>query len=760
MSYHSKACKSQDSRGDQDHHVTSSIKTIQTFLKKKKLTEAKSTFVQLLYSMRDERQKSVTKYTGRFHWKILLQLGEIYMKLGIASRSYFTSDTVEWSAVCFLGWLHWRNDEKEKGALMHDKNTNFGEKAKPFFKKWYSLFVNGIKRKQNLQEYRFYYEDTKDYFVFLELSYPADFERGLQAVNGMLKHFDRKSIIEEGENLIRKYVNRGNIRMFQMSTDMVGYLLSLKSRFIAKDGDHLNGIFYQSRFGAKERDYLKAMYYLQEAIKIHEMQQKFVDIMQKYELAPLPIRRIIEVEVYYKNLHTYAKFNRFEEIGRKEASLKHLLKLYQKVNSEEHKIPKSPSSLDMRLYKEYCCVKLRNLYDIASSLIEDYGDEEEGQKFLKLGVDLTKKAPQTNSMTKDIYFAMFNDLTNQKWNENKAALARMKLESQKNPMVHRIESAIKISLDLSTSMNLFDKRQDFGQSIGSIQRAMQQIGDLKNVYMKVKTDLYFKACFAVYEIYVTNYPMHLEAIDIMKSVLSLLPPYQKRAKILLAIAQVYRQCNYFKKSLKYAKKADELSNDFKFVSGPQFKPHWKHLNDAFCHFGLKEYELAVLTFKQVNATFKDFYEDKDKDLWSIFAKNDFYLVYVVTCFIKLKQYKNAIETLELRPSSSSPCPTELVNKILLLISYQQMGRKIDLTKQRQKVDEALLELEEEALWVLYDCLDGLAEYYDDLSFNIMLVQKRELIEPQEAPKVFMLSKNSFFIKQCFKNKITLAKNLK
>ena len=89
-----------------------------------------------------------------------------------------------------------------------------------------------------------------------------------------------------------------------------------------------------------------------------------------------------------------------------------------------------------------------------------------------------------------------------------------------------------------------------------------------------------------------------------------------------------------------------------------------------------------------------------------------------------------------------------------------MGRKSDLIKQRQKVGEALLEFEDEALWVLYDCLDGLAEYYDDLGFNIKLVQKRELIEPQEAPKVFMLSKNSFFIKQCFKNKITLAKNLK
>ena len=510
--------------------------------------------------------------------------------------------------------------------------------------------------------------------------------------------------------------------------------------------------FFLRRVEVKQEDKLKGIYYLQEAIEMQEMQKEVM-------APPLQVRRIMEIEVYYKNLQTIAKLH--NSIGRKEASLKYLFKLYKKVNFEKHNVPNTNSSskIEKVLNKEYNCVRLRNLSDIASCLINEYGDEEEGQKFLKLAIvhiDVTKKeeSQELISAEKDMYFAMDSDMTNNLFAKSKAS---MKLKNRENPMVRRIEKALENSLDLSTSLERFDNRQDFVyHSVKPIQRAIQQIGDLENVHMKVKTDLYFKACYAIYGIYVTNYPMHLEAIDVMKSVLPLLPPYQKRAEILLAIAKVYRQCNYFKKSLKLVKKAQDLKDDFQFVSGSQFKDKWIHLNRAFCHFGLKEYELAQSSFCQASSVGIE--ELQKTDLWkTTFAKDEHYSVFMIKCFIKLKQYEKAIIGLE---TASSPLPRELENKILLLISYQQMGRKSDLIKQRQKVGEALLQCQKEALWSLYDCLDGFAEYYDDLAFNIKLVQKPELLLPKEAPNVFMLSKNSFYIKECFKNKITLAKNLK
>ena len=132
------------------------IKDIQTLLKKKKFADAKSKFILLVWSWRSERQTCPTNYPPptKVLFELLKPIDEIYMKIGIASSSYFTSNSKEWTVVCFLGWLHAENDEREK--------------AKTFFKKWYSLFVNGIKEKKTLPDYYYAYEDDKDNIAFLE----------------------------------------------------------------------------------------------------------------------------------------------------------------------------------------------------------------------------------------------------------------------------------------------------------------------------------------------------------------------------------------------------------------------------------------------------------------------------------------------------------------------------------------------------------------------------------------------------------------
>ena len=84
-----------------NHNAT--IKNIQVLCKKKKLAEAKLTFINFMTYMRKDRQciigyKPITK-------DVLKQLDEIYMKLGMTGGSYFTRNSEEWSVICFLGWL-------------------------------------------------------------------------------------------------------------------------------------------------------------------------------------------------------------------------------------------------------------------------------------------------------------------------------------------------------------------------------------------------------------------------------------------------------------------------------------------------------------------------------------------------------------------------------------------------------------------------------------------------------------------------------